>query len=391
MSYLVLARRLRPKSFDTLVGQDHVVRALKNSLDSHRLHHAWLFSGTRGIGKTTLSRILAKALNCETGITSMPCNQCQICKEIDSGRFIDYLEIDAASNRGIEEMTQLIEKTAYFPTIGRFKIYMIDEIHMLTGHAFNAMLKILEEPPKHVKFIFATTNPQKIPITILSRCLQFNLRSISSDTIIEYLKDILTKEFIESDSEALYLIAKSAKGSMRDALSLTEQAMSHSISKLKKKTVCEILGIIDPDYLIRLLDAIASNNALEILSIADKLALYCLSYTEALSELATLLSKIAIAQHIDHMNSKIKLKSKDIIRLAKNIHPDAIQLFYSIAVHSCNELSFMPDEYSGFIMACLRMLALVNNSENSKKQVSIEKSIEHELDFSSNYHPDKII
>ena len=291
MTYLVLARKWRPRSFDTLVGQDHVVRALTHALDTQRLHHAWLFTGTRGVGKTTLSRILAKSLNCETGITSKPCGVCRACTEIDSGRFVDYLELDAASNRGVEEMTQLLEQAVYAPGAGRFKVYMIDEVHMLTGHAFNAMLKTLEEPPPHVKFILATTDPQKIPVTVLSRCLQFNLKQMPADSIVGHLQAVLGQEQVGFEIPALRLIGQAAAGSMRDALSLTDQAIAYSAGNLTEEAVRGMLGTIDQRHLVRLLDALATGDAKGVLAVADELAIRGLSYAGALADLAVLLAR----------------------------------------------------------------------------------------------------
>ncbi|OZI41114.1 DNA polymerase III, subunit gamma and tau, partial [Bordetella genomosp. 1] len=358
MTYLVLARKWRPRSFDTLVGQDHVVRALTHALDTQRLHHAWLFTGTRGVGKTTLSRILAKSLNCETGITSRPCGQCRACTEIDAGRFVDYLELDAASNRGVDEMTQLLEQAVYAPGAGRFKVYMIDEVHMLTGHAFNAMLKTLEEPPPHVKFILATTDPQKIPVTVLSRCLQFNLKQMPPESIVGHLQAVLGQEEIGFDIPALRLIAQAAGGSMRDALSLTDQAIAYSASNLTEDAVRGMLGTIDQRHLVRLLDALAANDAAGVLAVADELSIRGLSYAGALADLAVLLSRVAIEQRVTGVTAADDPLSADIARLALALHPDAVQLFYSVAVHSRGELTLAPDEYAGFIMACLRMLAL---------------------------------
>ncbi|EEC16723.1 replication factor C, subunit RFC4, putative, partial [Ixodes scapularis] len=280
MTYLVLARKWRPRSFDTLVGQDHVVRALTHALDTQRLHHAWLFTGTRGVGKTTLSRILAKSLNCETGITSKPCG------------------LDAASNRGVEEMTQLLEQAVYAPSSGRYKVYMIDEVHMLTGHAFNAMLKTLEEPPAHVKFILATTDPQKIPVTVLSRCLQFNLKQMTVPAIVGHLQDILTQEEMQFELPALRLLAQAADGSMRDALSLSDQAIAYSAGDLSAQAVQAMLGTIDQRHLAQLLQALVAYDAQAIMGVADDLALRGLSYSGALADLATLLSRIAIEQRI---------------------------------------------------------------------------------------------
>ncbi|AOB29175.1 DNA polymerase III subunit gamma/tau [Bordetella bronchiseptica] len=358
MTYLVLARKWRPRSFDTLIGQDHVVRALTHALDTQRLHHAWLFTGTRGVGKTTLSRILAKSLNCENGITSRPCGQCRACTEIDAGRFVDYLELDAASNRGVEEMTQLLEQAVYAPGAGRFKVYMIDEVHMLTGHAFNAMLKTLEEPPPHVKFILATTDPQKIPVTVLSRCLQFNLKQMPPDAIVGHLQAVLGEEQIGFEVPALRLIGQAAGGSMRDALSLTDQAIAYSAGNLSEEAVRGMLGTIDQRHLVRLLDALASGDAAGVLAVADELAVRGLSYAGALADLAVLLSRVAIEQRVRGALPQDDPLTEDIARLAAALHPDAVQLFYSVAVHSRGELTLAPDEYAGFVMACLRMLAL---------------------------------
>lgn len=358
MTYLVLARKWRPRSFDTLVGQDHVVRALTHALDTQRLHHAWLFTGTRGVGKTTLSRILAKSLNCETGITSKPCGVCRACTEIDAGRFVDYLELDAASNRGVEEMTQLLEQAVYAPGAGRFKVYMIDEVHMLTGHAFNAMLKTLEEPPPHVKFILATTDPQKIPVTVLSRCLQFNLKQMPADSIVGHLQAVLGEEQVGFEVPALRLIGQAASGSMRDALSLTDQAIAYSAGNLTEDAVRGMLGTIDQRHLVRLLDALSAGDAKSVLAVADELAIRGLSYAGALADLAVLLSRVAIEQRVAGVMPAEDPLAADIARLAQTLHPDAVQLFYSVAVHSRSELTLAPDEYAGFIMACLRMLAL---------------------------------
>ncbi len=260
MTYQVLARKWRPKDFASLVGQEHVVRALTHALDGGRLHHAYLFTGTRGVGKTTLSRIFAKALNCETGVTSTPCGVCRACREIDEGRFVDYVEMDAASNRGVDEMAALLERAVYAPVDARFKVYMIDEVHMLTNHAFNAMLKTLEEPPAHVKFILATTDPQKIPVTVLSRCLQFNLKQMPAGHIVSHLEHILGEEHVPFDAQALRLLARAADGSMRDALSLTDQAIAYSANQVTEEAVRGMLGALDQSYLIRLLDALADGD-----------------------------------------------------------------------------------------------------------------------------------
>ena len=359
MTYLVLARKWRPRSFETLIGQDHVVRALTHALSTQRLHHAWLFTGTRGVGKTTLSRILAKSLNCESGITATPCGHCQACTEIDAGRFVDYVELDAASNRGVDEMTQLLEQAVYAPSSGRFKVYMIDEVHMLTGHAFNAMLKTLEEPPPHVKFILATTDPQKIPVTVLSRCLQFNLKQMTAESIVEHLQEVLGQEGMQYEVSALRLLAQAASGSMRDALSLTDQAIAYSAGNLTGEAVQGMLGTIDQQHLVTLLGGLAAGDAAQVLKVADELASRGLSYSGALADLAVLLSRVAIQQRIPGAIATDDPLADDIVRLAAAMHPDQTQLFYSVAVHSRGELSLAPDEYAGFVMACLRMLALV--------------------------------
>lgn len=361
MSYLVLARKWRPRSFETLVGQDHVVRALTNALDTQRLHHAWLFTGTRGVGKTTLSRILAKSLNCETGITSSPCGVCRACVEIDEGRFVDYLEFDAASNRRVEEMTQLLEQAVYAPSSGRYKIYMIDEVHMLSGHAFNAMLKTLEEPPPHIKFILATTDPQKMPVTVLSRCLQFNLKQMPPDAIVSHLNHVLTEEGIGFEVPGLRQIAQAASGSMRDALSLTDQAIAFSGSNITGDAVRDMLGTIDQRFLVRLLDSLNQGSAQGVLDIANELYERGYSFGGALADLAVLLSQIAIEQRLPGTALTEAVLQEDIVRLARTCHPDTLQLFYSIAVHGRNELALAPDEYAGFVMSCLRMLSLITS------------------------------
>src|SRR5579864_3569752 len=298
MSYQVLARKWRPRTFETLVGQEHVVKALSNALEQKRLHHAYLFSGTRGVGKTTLARILAKCLNCETGITSRPCGKCSACVEIDAGRFIDLIEVDAATNTKVDEMRQLLENAVYTPTRGRFKVYVIDEVHMLSTSAFNAMLKTLEEPPEHVKFILATTDPQKIPVTVLSRCLQFNLKQMPPGHIISHLDDILGQEQIAFETPALRLLAQGAHGSMRDALSLTDQAIAYAAGKVTLEAVQGMLGALDQTYLIRMLDALAAKDGAGLLAVADDMAMRSLSYNAALQDLGTLLHRVALAQSV---------------------------------------------------------------------------------------------
>lgn len=357
MSYQVLARKYRPKSFETLVGQEHVVRALSHALEQQRLHHAYLFTGTRGVGKTTLSRILAKSFNCEKGITSQPCGVCGACTAIDAGRFVDYIEMDAASNRGVEEMASLLEQAVYAPSNARFKVYMIDEVHMLTNHAFNSMLKTLEEPPEHVKFILATTDPQKIPVTVLSRCLQFNLKQMPPGHIVSHLDNILGQEHISFEVPALRLLAQGAHGSMRDALSLTDQAIAYAAGKVTLDAVQSMLGALDQSYLIRLLDALALENGQTLISVADEMAARSLSYKAALQDLGSLLHQIAIAQMVPKALAEELPEREELLRLAQVFGKEEIQLFYQIAVHGRNEIGLAPDEYAGFTMCLLRMLA----------------------------------
>jgi DNA polymerase-3 subunit gamma/tau len=362
MSYQVLARKYRPKNFETLVGQEHVVRALTHALHSGRLHHAYLFTGTRGVGKTTLSRILAKSLNCvgpdgNGGITATPCGVCEACRAIDAGRFVDYIEMDAASNRGVDEMAQLLEQAVYAPSNARFKVYMIDEVHMLTNHAFNAMLKTLEEPPEHVKFILATTDPQKIPVTVLSRCLQFNLKQMPPGHIIGHLENILGQEEITFEQPALRLLAAGAHGSMRDALSLTDQAIAYAAGEVTLDAVQGMLGALDQSYLIRLLDALARQDGADLLAVADEMATRSLSYNGALQDLGTLLHRIALAQTVPAALPDDLPEYADIVRLAAEFEAEEVQLYYQIAVHGRNELGLAPDEYAGFSMTLLRMLA----------------------------------
>jgi DNA polymerase-3 subunit gamma/tau len=357
MTYQVLARKWRPKDFASLVGQEHVVRALTHALDGGRLHHAYLFTGTRGVGKTTLSRIFAKALNCETGVTATPCGVCRACREIDEGRFVDYVEMDAASNRGVDEMAALLERAVYAPVDARFKVYMIDEVHMLTNHAFNAMLKTLEEPPPHVKFILATTDPQKIPVTVLSRCLQFNLKQMPAGHIVSHLERILGEEDIPHEAQALRLLARAADGSMRDALSLTDQAIAYSANQVTEEAVRGMLGALDQSYLIRLLDALVAGDGTAVLSVADEMALRSLSFSTALQDLASLLHKVAWAQFSPSSVLEEWPEAADLRRFADAVSPEQVQLFYQIATIGRSELGLAPDEYAGFTMTLLRMLA----------------------------------
>jgi DNA polymerase-3 subunit gamma/tau len=362
-SGMALARKWRPRDFDTLVGQEHVVRALSHALDQQRLHHAWLFTGTRGVGKTTISRILAKSLNCigpdgkNELPTSKPCGQCQVCLEIDAGRFVDYIEMDAASNRGVDEMAALLEKAVYAPTNARYKVYMIDEVHMLTSHAFNSMLKTLEEPPPHVKFILATTDPQKIPVTVLSRCLQFNLKQMPPSLIVQHLQDILQKEQVNAEVNALKILAKAASGSMRDALSLTDQSIAYAAGTITEESVRNMLGTLDDSYLIRILDALNQKNGSELVAVAEEMNLSSMSFSLALQDLASLLQKISMAQVLPQSVLEEWPEAEAVQRLAGQFTKEEAQLFYQIAIVGRSDLSLAPDELSGFMMTLLRMLA----------------------------------
>ena len=356
MSYQVLARKWRPRDFGSLVGQEHVVRALRHALDQKRLHNAYLFTGTRGVGKTTLARILAKCLNCETGITAQPCGKCSACVEIDGGRFVDLLEVDAATNTKVDEMRQLLETAQYAPTRGRFKVYVIDEVHMLSSSAFNAMLKTLEEPPEHMKFILATTDPQKIPVTVLSRCLQFNLKQMPPASIVGHLKKLLAEEKIEFEAEALPLLARAASGSMRDALSLLDQAIAHGGGTVAKSAVGEMLGAIDQSFLVRLLECIAAEDAPGAVAIADEMQARSLSFDAALADLGSLLLRMALAQSVPDALEEFAERTR-LEALASKVDAESIQLYYQITMQGREDLPLAPDEHAGFLMTVLRMLA----------------------------------
>ena len=357
MSYQVLARKWRPRNFSTLVGQEHVVRALTHALNEQRLHHAYLFTGTRGVGKTTIARILAKSLNCETGITATPCGQCSACQEIDSGRFVDLLEVDAATNTRVDEMRQLLENAVYAPTRGRFKVYVIDEVHMLSNSAFNAMLKTLEEPPEHVKFILATTDPQKIPVTVLSRCLQFNLKQMPATAISSHLAHILQAEGVAHDAPALALIARSAAGSMRDALSLLDQAIAHGAGKVEEAQVRAMLGTVDQDFLFGILDALVAGDAAAMLAVASDLSVRSLSFAATLQDLAGLLTRLQIVQCVPTALDDDDPDRARLAALSTAFTPEFVQLAYQIVCHGRAELAAAPDEYAGFVMTLLRLQA----------------------------------
>ncbi len=355
----VLARKWRPKIFAQLAGQEHVVRALSNALAQNRLHHAYLFTGTRGVGKTTIARIFAKSLNCASGVTATPCGECSACKEIDSGRFVDLIELDAASNTQVDNMRELLESALYAPTSGRFKVYIIDEVHMLSKSAFNAMLKTLEEPPGHVKFILATTDPQKIPVTVLSRCLQFNLKQLPPALIAARLQYVLEQEQLSFEHAAINLIARAAQGSMRDALSLMDQAIAFSAGKVEEAVVRTMLGAIDQGYLFDLLAALHERNGVRLLEIADNMAARSVAFDAALQELATLLHRIALAQTVPQAIADEEPERARLLELAQAFAPEDMQLFYQIAIHGRDEIDLAPDEYAGFTMTLLRMLAFV--------------------------------
>lgn len=357
MAYQVLARKWRPKTFTELAGQAHVVRALSNALTQNRLHHAYLFTGTRGVGKTTVARILAKALNCETGITATPCGVCSACTQIDAGRFVDLLELDAASNTGIDNMREVLDNAQYAPTVGRYKVYIIDEVHMLSKAAFNSMLKTLEEPPEHVKFILATTDPQKIPITVLSRCLQFNLKQMPPELVREHLTKVLTAENVEFQPAALPLIARAAQGSMRDALSLLDQAIAYGSGVVLAETVQNMLGTIDQRYLFDILHALINQDGTELLNLADNMATRSIDFDAALQDLAALLQQIALIQVVPNALSDDTPDKDTLTDLASRIPAQMVQLYYQISLHGRRDLALAPDEFAGFSMTLLRMLA----------------------------------
>src|SRR5580765_1159661 len=371
MTYVVLARKYRPPSFDALVGQEHVVQALSNALTQQRLHHAYLFTGPRGVGKTTISRILAKSLNCtgpdgQGGITAHPCGVCDACRDIDAGRFIDYVELDAASNRGVDEISQLLDQAVYKPVLGRFKVYMIDEVHMLSTHAFNAMLKTLEEPPEYLKFVLATTDPQKVPATVLSRCLQFNLRPMAPQTIVEHLVAVLREEGLAADASALKLIARAARGSMRDALSIADQAIAYGSGAVEEEPVRRMLGAVDRGHAVRLVEALAAHDGRALIAAIDGLRELGLSAAGTLEELAALLQEMAVLQAVPGADDGDDPDAAVAARLATLLPTDETQLLYSIVLHGREELPLAPDEYSGLVMILLRLLAFAPADAGAK-------------------------
>ncbi|HYF60346.1 MAG TPA: DNA polymerase III subunit gamma/tau, partial [Burkholderiaceae bacterium] len=354
MSHQVLARKWRPRDFASLVGQDHVVRALVHALSSNRLHHAYLFTGTRGVGKTTVSRILARALDCETGPTATPCGVCGACTGIEQGRYPDYVEMDAASNRGVEEMAQLLEQVVYAPVAGRYKVYMIDEVHMLSGHAFNAMLKTLEEPPAHVVFILATTDPKKVPVTVLSRCLQFNLKNLPPPVVARHLATVAEAEGVPAEPAALAQLGRAAAGSMRDALSLLDQAIAHGGGRVEEAGVREMLGTVDRRDLERMLEALGEGDGRALVALADDMLAGNAPFERTLLDFASLLQRIALAQ--------VGVAAEDDgdetpARWAPRLAAEDLQVWYQIAIHGARDLPLAPDPHAGFTMTLLRLLA----------------------------------
>ncbi len=357
MNYQVLARKWRPRTFHELIGQEHVVRALTNALDRQRLHHAFLFTGTRGVGKTTIARIFAKSLNCEVGVSSTPCGQCAACREIDAGRFVDLIEVDAASRTKVEDTRELLENVQYAPGRGRFKVYLIDEVHMLSAHSFNALLKTLEEPPPPVKFLLATTDPQKLPVTVLSRCLQFNLKRLPASQIAGYLDQVLECEDIPREPAALQLIARAGDGSMRDALSLLDQAIAFGGGRVEASAVEAMLGSIDRRRVVNLLRALAAGEAPAVMRQVAELDELAPDYAMVLAELLSLLQRVALAQAVpDAVPEDGVADPEDLRRLARTLPPEDVQLFYQIALLGRRDLPLMPEPRGGFEMVLLRML-----------------------------------
>ena len=351
MSYEVLARKLRPSDFSALVGQEHVVKALSHALDSGRLHHAYLFTGTRGVGKTTIARILAKSLNCEQGVSSTPCEQCSICLEVRENRFIDLIEVDAASRTGVDDTRDLLENAQYMPTRGRYKVYLIDEVHMLSMASFNALLKTLEEPPEHVKFLLATTDPKKVPVTVLSRCLQFQLKNLSAQMIADYLSEVLTSEQVEFERAGLEIIAKNAQGSMRDALSLTDQTIAYGQGKLTHNDVVSMLGVVGRDEVTALLGAIAEGSAAKVMDISGQLAERNSDFADVLRSVLEALHSMAVTEALGESDSTFAA--------------DELQLYYQIALVGLRDLDIAPDPRNGFEMTLLRMLAFAPKPDSS--------------------------
>ncbi len=356
MSYQVLARKWRPHSFGEVVGQGHVLRALVNALDSDRLHHAYLFTGTRGVGKTSLARVFAKALNCDNGVSSTPCGECSSCKEVDEGRFVDLIEVDAASRTKVDETRDLLDNVQYAPTRGRYKVYLIDEVHMFSTHSFNALLKTLEEPPPHVKFLLATTDPKKLPVTILSRCLQFNLKRITVDQLTERLRLIADAEDVKADDASLALLAEAADGSVRDSLSLLDQAIAYGAGELRQPEVAVMLGTIGAADVAAIIERLSDNDGPGLITLARELAESAPDYHHVLGELLSLLRRVAVCQALGD-EAEILDETDDVVELTQRLSPEDCQLFYQIGLIGRRDLSLAPDPQSGFEMVLLRMLA----------------------------------
>ena len=357
MSYLALARKWRPKNFVDVVGQEHIVRALSNALETERVHHAYLFSGTRGVGKTTVARILAKALNCEAGVSGEPCGECGACISIDEGRFIDLIEVDAASRTKVDDTRELLENVQYAPTRSRYKVYLIDEVHMLSSHSFNALLKTLEEPPPHVKFLLATTDPQKLPATILSRCLQFNLKNMPPEQIVGHLANVLEQEMVSYEEPALWLLGRAAAGSMRDALSLTDQAIAFGSGKLSEADVRSMLGSVDLSFVYQLLEAVSGGEPSALLEVVARMAEHAPDFAASLDELLSLIHRVALAQVVPDAIDNSWGDAERVGQIATAITAEDAQLYYQIALNGKRDIGLAPDPRSGFEMILLRMLA----------------------------------
>jgi DNA polymerase-3 subunit gamma/tau len=365
MSYLVLARKWRPQTFSTVIGQEHVLRALINGLDQDRLHHAFLFSGTRGVGKTTLARIFAKSLNCEQGVSSTPCGECSSCQEVDAGRFVDLIEVDAASRTKVDDTRELLDNVQYAPSRGRYKVYLIDEVHMLSTSSFNALLKTLEEPPPHVKFLFATTDPQKLPVTILSRCLQFNLRRLDIEQISGHLSTILQAENVEYETSALEDIAKAADGSMRDALSLLDQAISHGSGTVSSSQIHDMLGTISQQQLYQIIQALIDQDGQALMTQSSELSVQGRDFTQVMNDLLGLFQRIATLQMVPDLDSSHSHDVDTLRAFGQQLSPEMVQLFYQIALHGKRDMPYAADPKSGFEMMLLRMLSFQPASPSS--------------------------
>ena len=402
MSYLVLARKWRPQTFSEVVGQEHVLRALINGLDQDRLHHAFLFSGTRGVGKTTLARIFAKSLNCEQGVSSSPCGKCDSCQEVDAGRFVDLIEVDAASRTKVDDTRELLDNVQYAPSRGRYKVYLIDEVHMLSTHSFNALLKTLEEPPPHVKFLLATTDPQKLPVTILSRCLQFNLRRLNIKQIAGHLRTILKAENIKYEVTAIDDIAKAADGSMRDALSLLDQAITHGAGAVITAQIHDMLGTISQQQLYQLFQALVQHDAQALITQSNELSIQGRDFTQVLNDLLNLFQSIATLQMVPDIEDNNSHDVNKLRNFAEQISPELVQLFYQITLHGKRDLHYAADPKSGFEMTLLRMLSFepvitpTDNTLNStkahvKKTLIPEPTIKEKTDNITSQSSDKKI